>query len=280
MMMIRVYRYLLIVILLICVSCNESRQKPFSFVQLCDPQLGMGGYEHDVESFRQGVEQINELNCDFVVICGDLVHHASDSSYADFLEIIKEFNIPCYLVAGNHDVGNIPNDTTLSYYRNILGKDYYEFQNKGFAFIVTNTQLWKTHIGEESEVHDQWFKETLGKRSLDQEAVFVIGHHPLFVEHSDEKEEYFNLPELKRKELLELFVNNNVVAYLSGHKHEALLNTYRNIQLVSGESTSKNFDKRPLGFRLWEISDDTIMHHYIPLKAFADYPFGDSKIGN
>jgi len=273
-------RYLVIVILLICVSCNAIRQKPFSFVQICDPQLGMGGYKHDLGTLKQAVEQINKLNCDFVVICGDLVHHASDSSYSDFLEITKVFNIPCYLVAGNHDVGNIPNDTTLSYYRDNLGKDYYVFENKGVAFIVTNTQLWKTHIGEESEVHDRWFKETLGKRSLDQEPVFVIGHHPLFVKHADEEEEYFNLPALKRQELLDLFVNNHVVAYLSGHKHETLLNTYQNIQLVSGESTSKNFDRRPLGFRQWEISDDTIMHHFVPLKAFGDYPFRESKIGN
>ncbi len=273
-------RCLGIVILLICVSCNAVRQKPFSFVQICDPQLGMGGYEHDLETFKQAVEQINELNCDFVVICGDLVHHASDSSFSDFLEITKVFNIPCYLVAGNHDVGNIPNDTTLSYYRDNLGKDYYMFENKGYSFIVTNTQLWKTHIGEESEVHDRWFKATLEKRSLDQEPVFVIGHHPLFVKHADEEEEYFNLPALKRQELLDLFVNNHVVAYLSGHKHETLLNTYQNIQLVSGESTSKNFDRRPLGFRQWEISDDTIMHHFVPLEAFGDYPFRDSKFGN
>ena len=28
----------------------EPKQEPFSFVQMCDTQLGMGGYEHDVRT--------------------------------------------------------------------------------------------------------------------------------------------------------------------------------------------------------------------------------------
>lgn len=266
--MMQVYRYLVFLILFICASCNTGMHKSFSFVQICDPQLGMGGYEHDMASFRQAVSQINELECDFVVICGDLVHHASDSTYTDFLDIKEELTVPCYLVAGNHDVGNIPDDRTLRYYRESLGKDYYAFENKGFSFIVCNTQLWKNHIGIESEMHDRWFIETLTKISKNGGQSFVIGHHPLFVKDADEEEVYYNLAPRKRNELLGLFISNNVVAYLSGHKHETVLKTYENIQLVSGESTSKNFDKRPLGFRLWNVSRDTIFHQSIPLESF------------
>ena len=56
-------------------SCSAKplpQQESFTFVQLCDPQLGMGGYEHDVETFTKVVERINELKPDFVAICGDL----------------------------------------------------------------------------------------------------------------------------------------------------------------------------------------------------------------
>ena len=45
----------------------------FSFAQMCDTQLGMGGYEHDVKTFGLAVTQINKMKPDFVVICGDLV---------------------------------------------------------------------------------------------------------------------------------------------------------------------------------------------------------------
>ena len=225
-MILRLNTLIIVVLLAFCFSCAEKEQQPFSFVQLCDTQLGMGGYAHDIMTFKQAVVQINELNPDFAVICGDLVHNASDSSYSDFLEILETLNVPCHLAPGNHDVGNIPNDTTLNYYRETIGKDYFDFQNKGYSFIVTNTQLWKVDIGSESAKHDKWFEETLKNQEAKKLPIFVIGHYPIFL----------------------------------------LVNNYENIQFVSGETTSKNFDERPYGFRLWDVSSDTIQHQFISLE--------------
>lgn len=247
-------------------SCTEKELKPFYFVQMCDTQLGMGGYEQDMQAFNLAVEQINILDPDFVIICGDLVDIPNDSSFSDFIMIMESFNMPCYSAPGNHDVGDIPNDTTLSYYRNIIGNDYYEFQHKGYAFIVTNTQLWKVDVENESEKHDNWFKETLFAKSGKNNPVIVIGHYPLYIENPTEEGEYFDFFPVKRAEILELFTQNNVIAYLSGHTHKLIINNYENIQLVSGETTSLNFDKRLLGFRLWEVSSDTVKHQFIPLE--------------
>lgn len=39
-------------------------------------------------------------------------------------------------------------------------------------------------------------------------------------------------------------------------------------QLVNGETTSKNFDERPLGFRLWHIGEvGPFQHHLVPLEG-------------
>ena len=266
-MILRLNKYAILVALLVLnISCTKKEQKPFSFVQLCDTQLGMGGYEHDIKTFKQAVKQINELNPDFVVICGDLVHEATDSSYSDFKNIMKGFKTSCYVASGNHDVGNVPNDSTLNYYRKTIGKDYYQFQHKKYSFVVTNTQLWKINVENESKKHDDWFKETLKIQKDKQHPIFVIGHYPLYTEFPEEEEHYYNLPVVKRKEILELFKKNNVIAFLSGHTHKLVINNYENIQLVSGETTSKNFDDRPLGFRLWQVSSDTIKHHFVSLK--------------
>ena len=262
--------YAIIAFLVFNISCTQKGQKPFSFVQICDPQLGMGGYKKDVKSFTLAVNQINELKPDFVIICGDLVHHASDSTFADFLKIREGFKIPCYVTPGNHDVGNTPDDVTLRYYRKTIGEDYYAFRNKGVSFIVTNTQLWKVNIGNESENHDSWFKESLIREGIKGTPVIVIGHYPLYLEHPDEEEGYFNFPLSKRHELVQLFRKNNVKAYLSGHTHKTVINNYENILLVSGETTSENFDKRPLGFRHWEVSLDTIKHHFVCLQPSID----------
>ncbi len=260
------FKLLILLIISILISCAEKEQKPFSFVQMCDTQLGMGGYVEDVERFEQAVKQINNLDVDFVVICGDLVHHAADSSFTDFLKIKSGFTIPCYVAAGNHDVGNNPDTSSLSYYRKTIGDDFYKFENKGHSFIVVNTQLWKAYVENESEKHDKWFKETLKSQSNLKNSTFVIGHYPIFIKSADEEDQYFNLPLDKRMELLTLFKENNVIAYLSGHKHELLINNYEGIQFVSGETTSKNFDNRPFGFRLWKVSADSIVHDFVPLQ--------------
>lgn len=263
-MILKFTKYFLVVLLIVNFSCTREHE-PFKFVQMCDTQLGMGGYEQDVLNFEQAVKQINELNVDFVVICGDLVHHATDSSFADFNRIKSGFKIPCYPAPGNHDVGKVPNDTKLTYYRNTIGKDYYTFKNQDYAFVVTNSQLWKADIGEESEKHHNWFKNTIDSLGERKTASFVIGHYPIFIKSPDEEDQYFNLPKERRKELLDLFKKNNVQAYLSGHKHETIINEYENIQLVSGETTSKNFDKRPMGFRLWDVAKDSISHQFVAL---------------
>ena len=67
-MQLRFYKYLIFALFICTISCTESGQKPFYFIQMCDTQLGMGGYENDIRSFEQAVKQINELNPDFVVI--------------------------------------------------------------------------------------------------------------------------------------------------------------------------------------------------------------------
>ncbi len=244
---------------------NET--PPFSFVQLCDPQLGMGGYEHDKAALRQAVKQVKALDCDFVVVCGDLVHHAADSSFRDFLDIIGECEVPSYFVPGNHDVGREPTEERLAWYRQVIGEDYYSFDHKGFRFIAVNSSLWKSPLDEESDKHDRWFENLL--QGTERERIVVVGHYPLFIKEPGEEENYSNLSVSKRTGLLELFTEHEVEAYLTGHRHETLLNEYQGIQLVTGETTSKNFDDRPLGFRLWSASADTLTHRFVELQPFG-----------
>jgi len=78
-----------------------------------------------------------------------------------------------------------------------------------------------------------------------------------------------NLPPAKRTELLDLFERRGVVAVLGGHAHRLIINDHKGIQLVNGETTSKNFDKRPLGFRLWHVADPRpFRHESVSLEGF------------
>jgi predicted phosphodiesterase len=238
---------------------------------MCDTQLGMGGYEHDVATFKAAVKQINAMKADFVVICGDLVDKANDKSFADFNSIKSGFKLPCYCAAGNHDVENEPTAETLRIYREKIGKDYYSVEHKGYTIVVANTQLWKAPLEGESDKHDAWFKKTLKTAKAKDSPVIIVVHYPLFVKQPDEEEGYFNIPPVKRKEILDLCEENGVVAFLAGHTHKQITNEYKGIQLVNGETTSLNFDKRPMGFRYWSVDEEKgLKHRFVEVEGFRE----------
>jgi|TARA_B110000879_G_C11183321_1_gene519749 predicted phosphodiesterase len=250
---------------------SAKKQQPFSFVQMCDTQLGMGGYEHDVMTFKLAVKQINSMKPDFVVICGDLVGKANDKTFADFKAIKAGFKIPCHCAAGNHDVGNKPTPESLKRYRETIGKDYYSFENKGYTFVVANTQLWKAPLAGESEKHDAWFKKTLEAAKAKNSPAVIVVHYPLFLKEPNEKENYYNIAQPKRQEILDLCEKNGVVAFLAGHTHKQITNEYKGIQMVNGETTSRNNDGRPMGFRLWNVDDKQGMRHeFVELEGMPE----------
>ncbi|NQU45050.1 metallophosphoesterase, partial [bacterium] len=245
---------------------SPPEMTPFTFAQVCDTQLGYGGYEHDVESFRQAVRQINALHPDFVVICGDLVHSPNEKSFAEFNAIKAGLRMPCHCAPGNHDLGNQPTRESLDLYRRAVGRDYYSFEHKDRRFVVVNTQMWKAPLAGESEKQDAWLVENLNSAARGKTPVFIIGHIPLFVERPVEEENYMNLPLIKRESLLQLFASRGVVAMVGGHTHKLLINTYQGIQIVHGETTSKNFDKRPFGFRIWYVDGmGPVRQDFVPL---------------
>lgn len=254
-----------------CVSNRQGTygQQPFTFVQLCDTQLGMGGYDQDVARFEATVEQINAIKPDFVVICGDLIHSPNAKSFEDFLRIRSGFTVPCYCAAGNHDITRQPTLETLANYRRVLGEDYYSIEHKGHLFAFINTQLWKAPVAGETEKHDLWLEKTLSSAKAKGTPVWVVGHYPLFLKDLEEAEEYMNLPPVKRKQILAEFERSGVVAVLGGHTHKLIINEYNGIQLVNGETTSKNFDKRPFGFRLWHVGESRpYRHEFVVLTGF------------
>ena len=231
-------------------------------MQMCDTQLGFGGYQHDIDTFQQAIKQINALNPDFVVICGDLVNSSVEEQFSDFNKIRSGFRVPCYCAPGNHDIESTPDPKSykenIANYRKFIGKDYYSFEHKDYTFVIVNTQLWKSPLPEETHKQDLWLTKTLNAASKKGSPVFVIAHHPIFIEEPNEKDQYYNLPLATRKELLDLFVKNGVVAYLSGHFHRTNVKNYKGIQMVTGETTSRDFHKNPLGFRCWYIYPESV----------------------
>lgn len=259
-----------VVLLASCVSPGRPSGSAggFTFVQICDPQLGFSEYERDAASLRQAVLQVNGLRPDFVVVCGDMVNDANARSFSDFKAIAGELAMPYYCVPGNHDVGNRPSASSLARYRETIGRDYYVIEHRGAAFVFVNTQLWKEAVAGETEKQDAWLRERLAEAAEKGQQIFIVGHIPLFNREADEADEYMNLPIERRTELLGLFERYGAAAYLGGHAHRLILNEYKGIQMVHGETTSKHFDARPLGFRLWRVhAPMRPEHEFVPLET-------------
>ncbi len=248
-------------------GCVHRPRPTFTFVHMCDPQLGFGGYGADLDRFRQAVRQINELHPDFVVICGDLVNGVEEKSCEDFNALKRSMRMPCYCAPGNHDVATQPTRATLERYRKWAGKDYYSFTHKGYQFVVVNSQLWVAPVPGESEKQDTWLKDTLEAAARRRQPVFVIDHYPLFVKEPNEPDGYFNVPKAKREELLQLFQQFAVVAVLSGHTHTTNIREFKGIQMVTSQTTSKNFDEQPYGFRVWHVGvRPPFQNEFVPLQ--------------
>ena len=97
----------------------------FTFVQLCDPQLGMTDYKENICSLEQTVKQVNILNPDFILICGDLVNSPNKTSLSDFRKIMEPLAVQCHYAPGNHDLPLSTNTAILDRYHEFFGKDHY-----------------------------------------------------------------------------------------------------------------------------------------------------------
>ena len=200
----------------------------YSLIHLSDPQFGMFGsfekhrsFEKETRLMQQAIDAINRLRPKYVLITGDLVHDRNNLAQVDEykrLTALIDKKIPVYEVPGNHDVGNDATTDNVEQYKRNFGADRFSFSYKNTYIIGINTNLiWAGNTPLETE-QTLWLQKEL-KKGQKYKYRIVAGHHPIYVNQPDEKKTYENLTPEKRTEYLELFRNNKVDIYLSGHLH-------------------------------------------------------------
>ncbi|MDD4816831.1 MAG: metallophosphoesterase [Victivallaceae bacterium] len=249
-------------------GCAASPDPQLTFVQMTDSQFGFYDYEAELNRYRQAVELINadgeNAAPNFMIMCGDMVNVPNEKNNADFVKASEALDIPYYLVPGNHDYN--AKREIIDLYHKSFGRDYYTFDRGRYRIIVTNTNLWKSPQAETAEF-DRWFSEALQNAKDDGKLIIVAGHCPIFLKTADEPDDqYYNLPRAKRAEILKLFKDYSVVAYLGGHSHTRIDNTWEGIRFLHPENTCTNFDNRPFGYRLIFVQGRTVYDSFVPLK--------------
>lgn len=219
----------------------------------------------DKRYYERAVDKINMLNprADVVVNTGDLVD-SSDCArqWEDYREVTGKIESPVYEVIGNHDgFGG-------------KGKEYYSFKVKGFFFLALNSQFLKKYECYRNEVLDQKeFMEKELSRNRDCEFKILLMHHPLYIQNDTEPEDYFSLPPVQRKWILDMLEEFNVSAVLSGHYHRNNLRRFSNSELITtgpvSEAMGWDWDGRTAerGFRIidMDLRSGSISHEYVKL---------------
>src|SRR5690606_4731555 len=89
-------------------SQSSENSNQFTFVFITD--IHLQPERNAVEGFKKAIDEINNINPDFIITGGDLIYDALGVSYerADSLfnlynETIKLINAPVYNTIGNHE---------------------------------------------------------------------------------------------------------------------------------------------------------------------------------
>ena len=222
---------LFVVLILSMWPTLAEAQSPWFFAVLSDPQFGMfakdQNFAQETANFEFVVANLNRLHPRFVVICGDLVNRTGDAAeIAEYKRILRKLDpsIPVYSVAGNHDVGNVPSQTTLDAFRTAVGKDYYTFEQNGVLGIVLNSNLIRSPQGDPAaaQQQEQWLEKTLAHaKSNPKTQILIFQHVPYFIHSPDEPEEYFNVPQPTRSKYLNMFKQAGVQYIFAGHTHKS-----------------------------------------------------------
>ena len=247
----------------------KAEDKPLlSIAAVADPQYAdaprRGGREprEALNRMHHAVSEFNKRDIDWGVILGDIIDW-DDIEYGRFphkiiakepiswkhkntiLNAWAKANFPGYIVLGNHDyyVPNEDKDGVLkpqSVYRafGFKGKAYYDFESKGFRFVVLEGDLsylnyspkharykeaydyykkfkgpqkkwWNAAISKEQQ---GWLIDVLDKALSKKEPVVIMCHYPI---HKSGQHSLLNDTEILK--ILDQYPN--ICIYLNGHAH-------------------------------------------------------------
>jgi 3',5'-cyclic AMP phosphodiesterase CpdA len=252
-------------------TAQKKQVKPYFFIQVTDPQFGMfdsnKGFQKETGLYEKAVKEINRLKPDFVVVTGDLVNNPKDTlQIKEFKRITSKIDskIPVYFTPGNHDIGNVPDSTSIAAFINNYGYDRFSFKHKGSLFLGINSSIIKNNLPQLEQRQYDWLVKTLAKGKKASH-IILFCHYPFFINSSDEPEGYSNIGLENRKKYLALFAANKLDAIFSGHLHNNATSKFGKIEMAATSSVGKPLGNAPSGFRIIKVYPGRIDHVYYGL---------------
>lgn len=251
--------------LLLSIALGAQERTPF-FVQIADPQLGFitksDDFAPEQERMERIIAKVNQLQPDFVVFAGDLVHRPTDEAREAFDELCKGFDssIPIYFLPGNHDVGNDATSKKVEEFVARYGSDRFVRRERDYSIVGYNSCVIKAETDAEPNEY-RWLRKQL-RRLPRRHPMIVVAHHPIFVNELNEKVTYENLTPEMRTKYLTLFERFGVDLVLAGHLHMCARGEYHGIELVTSGPAGRTLGRDGSGITIVTVEGGTASATY------------------
>ena len=250
-------------------TIKEQTPGVVRIVHCGDPQFGFcrckGGsaqaYRLDLERFERTIGAVNRLNPDLCFVAGDMTNDGAEV-FRDWPRLVKLFKVPLVVTPGNHDMGNRIVRKNVERFRQVFGYDYTSVKVGKWRFVSGNSQYWRpTEETVRRDRYEAWLKAELAAAKSAGEPVILATHMPPFVTSLGEADSYNNYPLADeglppREERFASYREAGVRFYLAGHTHCMIARALDGITILNAETTCRNFDGLPMGYRRMEIAPD------------------------
>lgn len=226
-----------------------------------DPNNAEASYAADMARFERLIDDVNEWKPDLCFLAGDMTHLNVDLE-RDWPRILKRFRVPVVATAGNHDMGQNLTRENVERFERVFGYEYTSMRLGGWRFVSGNSQYWRpTTETARRERYEDWLKAEFAAAKSAGEPIILATHMPPFVASIREADSYENYPLADkgfapRHERFASYRKAGVQFYLAGHTHRMIARALDGITILNAETTCRNFDWLPTGYRRLELSAD------------------------
>lgn len=129
--------------------------------------------------FQEAVDAVNTIHPrpDLVIVTGDLVERASREAYRNLIEHIKRFDVPVYVLPGNHDDPSMMREC-------FEGTDHYPTTNEWGSYVLDLEEVRLIALNSVNTGHELptfsdgqcgWLEEQL---QASTKPTMIAIHHP------------------------------------------------------------------------------------------------------
>ena len=156
----------------------------------------------------------------FVVITGDITHGGHRREVQQFIDIARSLGVPCYPVAGNHDIyfGN------WRIWKELIGSTCYRINGGGATLLMMDSA--NAYFGAEQI---SWLEGELRKSTG---RVFVFTHVNLFVESLLNEQQFTDIRERAR---ITSLLKGRCDAMFAGHVHKRIVKEMGGVRYITAE---------------------------------------------